>query len=65
MDIICNSFNSHTSSARAGVENLMLTLALEWAEYGIRINSVAPVSSMIPITCTYNSNISNKLGRTL
>jgi len=32
----------HTGAARAGVENLTKTLAVEWARYGIRINSVAP-----------------------
>jgi NAD(P)-dependent dehydrogenase (short-subunit alcohol dehydrogenase family) len=34
----------HTAAARAGVKNLTKTLALEWAENGIRINCVAPVS---------------------
>ena len=33
---------AHTGAARAGVVNLTQTLALEWAHYGIRINSVAP-----------------------
>ncbi|XP_072174196.1 peroxisomal trans-2-enoyl-CoA reductase-like [Diadema setosum] len=32
----------HTSAARAGIENLTKTAAVEWAPYGIRINSVAP-----------------------
>lgn len=32
----------HTGAARAGVENLTKTLALEWADYNIRINAVAP-----------------------
>jgi len=32
----------HTGAARAGVENMTKTLALEWAEYNIRINSIAP-----------------------
>ena len=36
-------FYSHTGAARAGVENLMYSMALEWADSGIRINSVAPV----------------------
>lgn len=35
-------FMSHTSAARAGVDNLTKTLSLEWANRGIRINSVAP-----------------------
>ncbi len=33
---------AHTGAARAGVENLTKSLAVEWAEHGIRINSVAP-----------------------
>jgi citronellol/citronellal dehydrogenase len=33
---------AHSSAARAGVDNLTKTLAVEWAQYHIRINSVAP-----------------------
>ena len=33
---------AHSGAARAGVENLTKTLAVEWARFGIRINSVAP-----------------------
>ncbi|MGE0548697.1 MAG: SDR family oxidoreductase [Kofleriaceae bacterium] len=33
---------AHTGAARAGVENLTMTLAVEWAQFGILINSVAP-----------------------
>ena len=33
---------AHTGAARAGVVNLTQTLAVEWARYGVRINSVAP-----------------------
>lgn len=32
----------HTGAARAGVENLTKTLALEWAQFNIRINALAP-----------------------
>jgi citronellol/citronellal dehydrogenase len=32
----------HTGAARAGVENLTKTLALEWSDYNIRINAIAP-----------------------
>lgn len=32
----------HTGAARAGVENLTKTLALEWSKYNVRINAVAP-----------------------
>ncbi len=33
---------AHTGAARAGVENLTKSLAIEWAEFDIRINCVAP-----------------------
>ncbi|KAI6654737.1 Peroxisomal trans-2-enoyl-CoA reductase [Oopsacas minuta] len=33
---------AHTGAARAGVENLCKTLAVEWAKNGVRINCVAP-----------------------
>jgi citronellol/citronellal dehydrogenase len=32
----------HTGAARAGVENMTKTLAVEWAAYGIAVNAVAP-----------------------
>jgi citronellol/citronellal dehydrogenase len=33
---------SHTGAARAGVENLTRSLAIEWAAHNIRVNAVAP-----------------------
>ena len=33
---------SHTGAARAGVENLAMSLAVEWAQHGVRVNVVAP-----------------------
>jgi citronellol/citronellal dehydrogenase len=33
---------AHTAAARGGVLAMMKTLAFEWAEYGIRLNCVAP-----------------------
>lgn len=33
---------AHVGAAKAGVDNLMQNLALEWGRYGIRSNSIAP-----------------------
>jgi NAD(P)-dependent dehydrogenase (short-subunit alcohol dehydrogenase family) len=33
---------AHVGAAKAGVDNLMRNLALEWGRYGIRCNSIAP-----------------------
>jgi len=32
----------HVGAAKAGIDNLMKNLALEWGKYGIRCNSIAP-----------------------
>jgi len=32
----------HTGAARAGVDNMTKTLAVEWAQHGIAVNAVAP-----------------------
>jgi len=32
----------HTGAARAGVENMTMTLAVEWAQFSILVNAVAP-----------------------
>jgi citronellol/citronellal dehydrogenase len=32
----------HTGAARAGVENMTKTLAVEWAQHGISVNAIAP-----------------------
>jgi NAD(P)-dependent dehydrogenase (short-subunit alcohol dehydrogenase family) len=32
----------HTGAARAGVDNLTKTLAVEWAQHGIAVNAIAP-----------------------
>ncbi len=33
---------AHSAAARAGIENMTKTLAVEWARSGVRINAVAP-----------------------
>ncbi|XP_069472902.1 peroxisomal trans-2-enoyl-CoA reductase-like isoform X2 [Ambystoma mexicanum] len=38
---------AHTGAARAAVDNLTKSLAIEWAHNGVRINSVAPISPMV------------------
>lgn len=35
-------FQAHVGAAKAGVDNLMRNLALEWGPYGIRCNSISP-----------------------
>lgn len=47
VNIIANVFRgfpamAHTGAARAGVDNLTKTLAVEWSRYGIQVNAVAP-----------------------
>ncbi|XP_070314722.1 peroxisomal trans-2-enoyl-CoA reductase isoform X2 [Odocoileus virginianus] len=38
---------AHSGAAREGVYNLTKSLAVEWASSGVRINSVAPISSLV------------------
>jgi peroxisomal 2,4-dienoyl-CoA reductase len=33
---------AHATAAKAGIDALTRTLALEWARYGIRVNAIAP-----------------------
>src|SRR5690606_34664760 len=37
-----NPRTGHYGAAKAGVENLTLTMAAEWGHLGIRVNAVAP-----------------------
>ncbi|BDS10642.1 SDR family oxidoreductase [Aureispira anguillae] len=47
INIIANMFRGfpgmvHTGAARAGVDNITKTLAVEWSRFNIRINAIAP-----------------------
>lgn len=47
LNIIANIYRgfpgmSHTGAARAGVDNLTKTLAVEWSKYNIEVNAIAP-----------------------
>lgn len=49
-----NSFHaSHTGAARAAVDNLTKSLAIEWAASGVRVNAVAPVSAERVLNCVH------------
>ena len=37
-----HAFQVHVGAAKAGIDNLMKNLALEWGRYGIRSNGIAP-----------------------
>jgi len=43
----------HTGAARAGVMNLTVTLAAEWAAHGVRVNAVAPGAILTGGLATY------------
>ncbi len=47
----------HTGAARAGVENMTKTLAVEWAGHGIKVNSVAPGTIRSSGTAQYGDSI--------
>lgn len=36
------AYQAHVGAAKAGIDNMMTNLALEWGRYGIRANSVVP-----------------------
>lgn len=36
------ALQAHVSAAKAGVDQLMRTLAIEWAAHGVRVNSIIP-----------------------
>jgi NAD(P)-dependent dehydrogenase (short-subunit alcohol dehydrogenase family) len=48
---------SHTGAARAGVENLTRSLAIEWAHHRIRVNAVAPGAIRSSGTAQYGEDV--------
>jgi citronellol/citronellal dehydrogenase len=48
---------SHTGAARAGVENLTRSLAIEWAPHNIRVNAVAPGTIQSSGTAQYGDAV--------
>ena len=42
MSFLPYPYQAHVGAAKAGVDNLMKNLALEWGKYGIRSNSIVP-----------------------
>jgi len=48
---------AHTGAARAGVENLTKSLAVEWAPYRIQVNAVAPGTILSSGTDQYDPSL--------
>lgn len=47
----------HTGAARAGVENMTKTLAVEWAQHNVQVNAVAPGIIRTPGTAQYPAEL--------
>jgi citronellol/citronellal dehydrogenase len=50
----------HTGAARAGVMNMTVTLAAEWATQGVRVNAVAPGPILTSGLATYPEEIQRR-----
>lgn len=50
----------HTGAARAGVMNMTVTLAAEWAAHGVRVNAVAPGPILTGGLATYPEEIQRR-----
>lgn len=67
INIIANIYRGfpsmvHTGAARAGVDNLTKTLAVEWGDYNIRINAIAPGTIDSSGLSTYPKPVQDLLG---
>jgi citronellol/citronellal dehydrogenase len=51
---------AHMSAARAGIENMAVTLSLEWARHGVRVNCVAPGTIMSSGIVTYPEEVQKR-----
>lgn len=49
-----NPLMCHSGAARSGVESLTKSLAVEWAQYGVRVNAVAPGNLIYSPTAAKN-----------
>jgi citronellol/citronellal dehydrogenase len=47
----------HSAAARAGIENMTITLALEWARFDVRLNCVAPGTILSKGMLTYPEEV--------
>ncbi|MBI5494751.1 MAG: SDR family oxidoreductase [Deltaproteobacteria bacterium] len=65
INIIANIFRGfpgmvHTGAARAGVENMTKTLAVEWAPHNIQVNAIAPGTIVSTGTDRYPPELMDK-----
>ena len=51
---------AHMAAARAGIENLTLTLSYEWARAGVRVNCVAPGTILSDGLLTYPPEVQER-----
>ena len=54
IDSITTNKERRSGAARAGIDNLTKSLSVEWACDGVRVNSVAPGSSIYSPTASAN-----------
>lgn len=54
---------AHSGAARAGVVSLTRTLAVEWAEYGIRVNALSPGITDTPALRAHGGDHQGRVAR--